>query len=239
MSKNTWIIFAVVVVAILGGLVYASQSNKIDVSNVDVNKIQSASEQNGQIGDHVFGNKDSKVVLIEYGDFQCPGCGSAYPNVKLVKEKYKDKMGFVFRNYPLTTIHPNALAASAAAESAGLQGKYWEMNDALFDRRDTWASLASDKRTDAFMSVASQVGLDITKLKDDISNNKEIQTKITTDRALGAKSNVTATPTFFVNGVKMTDDVVSDLLADGGGNKFMDYLDARLKEAGETPPSRQ
>lgn len=237
MNKTTWIIIVLLCVIGLGSLVVFTKKDSVNVDDIDQSKV--IESKDGVIGDQVRGNKNAKVVVIEYADFQCPGCLAAHKNTSRIYANYGDKVAFVFRNFPLTSAHPNALAAATVAEAAGLQGKYWEMNDALFDRRDTWASLASDKRTDAFMSVASQVGLDITKLKDDISNNKEIQTKITTDRALGAKSNVTATPTFFVNGVKMTDDVVSDLLADGGGNKFMDYLDARLKEAGETPPTRQ
>jgi protein-disulfide isomerase len=115
MSKKAWIVFVVIVVVLLGGLVYLSSRNKIDVSNVDVTTIQPASAASGNIADHVFGNSDSKVKLVEYGDFQCPGCGSVYPTLKTLSEKYQGQIAFIFRNFPLTTIHPNARAAAAAA----------------------------------------------------------------------------------------------------------------------------
>src|SRR6478735_792882 len=104
MSTKAWIIFAAACVVLFGGLIIWSSSDNIDVSNVDANKIQPASENSGNIGDHVFGKKDSKVILFEYGDFQCPGCGAAYPTLKAVSEKYEKQLAFVFRNFPLTTI---------------------------------------------------------------------------------------------------------------------------------------
>lgn len=237
MNKTTWIIISVLCIIGLGGLIVFTKKDSINVDNIDQAKVLEA--RDGALGDQVRGKRDSDIVVIEYADFQCPGCLAAHQNTSRIFEVYGDKVAFVFRNFPLTSAHPNALAAATVAEAAGLQGKYWPMNDALFEKRDTWSSLTTDKRTDAFMAVASQVGVDIAKLKDDISNSKEIQDKISTDRALGAKANVNATPTFFVNGVKMSEDIVNDLLTDGGGDKFMDYLDTQLKKAGETPPARQ
>ena len=121
MNKVTWIIFGVVVVLVFGGLVvYSHASNpSINVSNVDANSSISASAQNGQIADHVFGKADSKVIFIEYGDYQCPSCSGAHPQIKAATEAYKDKVAFIFRNFPLTTIHPNARAAAAASEGQG------------------------------------------------------------------------------------------------------------------------
>ena len=85
MTKKSWIIFAVISVVILGGLVYLSGRNRVDVSSVEPNSILTPSDQSGNIGDHVYGNKNSKVQLIEYGDFQCPGCGSVHPTVQSIK----------------------------------------------------------------------------------------------------------------------------------------------------------
>jgi len=124
-SRNTWIIFIVICVAILGGLIFLSRQDRADVGEVNTNSIVAASEANGNIGDHVYGSTEGKVLLIEYGDFQCPACASAYPILKEIKEEYKDDLTFIFRNNPITQIHPNAKAAAAAAEAAGLQGKYW------------------------------------------------------------------------------------------------------------------
>ena len=107
-----------IVLALFGGLIYLSTKDKIDVSNVDAYKVLAGSEQSGNIADHAYGSKANKLVLIEYGDYQCPGCGSAYEPIKEITEKYKGKLTFVFRNYPLTSIHPNAKASAAAAEAA-------------------------------------------------------------------------------------------------------------------------
>ena len=206
MSGKTWIIFVAICVVLFGGLVIWSGRDRVDVSGVDANKIQAGTENSGDIGDHVFGNKDSKVVLVEYGDFLCPGCGSAHPTVKALSEKYKDQLAFVFRNFPLTSIHPNARAAAAAAEAAGQEGKYWEFHNVLFENQESWSSASTSERGDRFASYAEQVGIK----KDDFTKNLDQQTafinkKINFDIALGRKIGVSGTPTFFLNGKKMSD----------------------------------
>lgn len=199
MTRNGWIIFSVLCLGVLGGLIYLSQQGKTDVSAIDVTKVQAAANNNGNIGDHTYGNMQSKVVLIEYGDYQCPGCGSSYPIIKQVVEKYKDKLGFVFRNFPLTTIHPNALAAASAAEAAGLQGKYWEMHDQLYTNQDAWKSLSGQDRTDYFKQLASGLGVKTDTWLTDLDGSAT-QKKIDFDRELGKKANVSGTPAFFLNG---------------------------------------
>lgn len=183
----------------LGGLVYLSGKDKIDVSGVDANTVIAASEKSGNIEDHVFGKKDSKVILVEYGDYQCPGCGSVYPLLKTLSEKYEGQIAFVFRNFPLTTIHPNARAAAAAAESAGLMGKYWEMHNLLYENQDDWKDLTSNERTDAFVGYAKTLGLNESTFKDSLSK-AQINQKISFDQALGKKLNVTGTPAIYLNG---------------------------------------
>ena len=191
---------------IIGGLVVYSRSSSpsTDVSTIDTNNIITASDQNGQIADHVYGKADAKVVLIEYGDFQCPSCGGAYTPVKTATEAYKDKVAFVFRNFPLTTIHPNARAAAAVAEAAGLQGKYWEMHDLLYESQADWESLNGDQRTNVFVEYAKEIGLDEAKFKTDLIS-KSVNTKISFDQAIGKKINVNATPTFYLNGKQLSD----------------------------------
>lgn len=204
MSTKTWIIFAAVCAVLFGGLIVWSSRDNIDVSSVNANKIQQANEDSGNIADHVYGKKDSKVVLFEYGDFQCPGCGAAHPTVKTVTEKYKDQMAFVFRNFPLTTIHPNARAAAAAAEAAGLNGKYWQMHNMLFESQNSWSESSANDRTDLFTQYAVNNGVEantFTKTLDDKSSN--INRKINFDIAVGRKENVSATPTFYLNGKKL------------------------------------
>lgn len=206
MNKVAWIIFGAVIVLVFGGLIIYSHSSKpsIDVSNIDTNSIIAASAQNGQIADHVFGNPDSKVVFIEYGDFQCPSCGGAFAQVKSATEAYKDKVAFIFRNFPLTTLHPNARAAAAAAEAAGLQGKYWDMHNMLYEGQADWENLSGDQRTNLFVSYATQLKLDTAKFKTDIGSTA-VNSKISFDQAIGKKIDVNATPTFYLDGTKLSD----------------------------------
>lgn len=206
MSSKAWIIFVAVCVVLFGGLVIWSSRDRVDVSGVDTNKIQSATDASGGIGDHLYGNKDAKVVLIEYGDFQCPGCGSAHPTVKALSEKYKDQMAFVFRNFPLTSIHPNARAASAAAEAAGKQGKYWEVHNALFESQNEWSNASTSERGGIFAGYAEQAGLNKDSFSSTLTDQSVvINKKINFDIALGRKLNVSGTPTFYLNGKKLSD----------------------------------
>lgn len=210
MSGKAWIIFVAICVVLFGGLVIWSGRDRVDVSGVDTNKIQPASESSGNIADHVYGNKDAKVVLVEYGDFQCPGCGSAHPIVKALSEKYKDDMAFVFRNFPLTNIHPNARAAAAAVETAGTQGKYWEMHNTLFENQDAWSRASTKERGEVFAGYAEKLGLNKSKYTSALQNDSAmINKKINFDIALGRKLNVSGTPTFYLNGSKLSDDQFS------------------------------
>ena len=227
MTTKTWIIFAAIVVVLFGGLLYWSGRDRIDVSKVNENDILSASTKSGDIADHVRGNKDAKVVLIEYGDFQCPGCGAAYPRVKALEEKYGENIAVVFRNFPLTNIHPNARAAAAAAEVAGLQGKYWEMHDALFENQDSWSDLSASERGKVFEGYAKQIGLDgakFTKELDELSSR--INQKISFDQALGRKLDVSGTPSFFLNGTKISEDDTSS------DEAFTKVIEAELEKQG-------
>lgn len=223
MSNKAWIIFVAVVVLFLGGLVALSNGNKVDVSTVDTNAIQPASESTGDIADHVLGNKDSKVVLIEYGDFQCPGCGAVHPTIKSLAEKYDDQIAVVFRNFPLTTIHPNAREAAATAEAAGLQGKYWEMHDKLFQNQDSWSSLSVDERGDFFANYARELGLNVDRFNADRSSEQVTQ-KINYDLALGRKIGVSGTPGLYLNGTAITQPTWSDPA------KFEAAIEAELKK---------
>lgn len=213
MTTKTWIIFAAVVVALFGGLIYLSTRNSIDVSNVNEASVLSASEQSGNIADHTLGNAKSKIVLIEYGDYQCPGCASAYGPLKTVSEKYKDHMVFVFRNFPLVSIHPNARAASAAAEAAGLMGKYWEMHNLLYANQDAWKNADTKERNTIFEGFASQIGLDAQEFASTLRERSEaINQKISFDQALGGKVDVTGTPAIYLNGKAVDQYVLDDKL---------------------------
>lgn len=228
MSKAAWIIFGSAIILIIGALVVYSRLNSpsTDVSSLNNNSIMAASDQNGQIGDHTFGKTDSKVILIEYGDFQCPSCGGAHPQIKEISETYKDKILFIFRNFPLTTIHPNARAASAAVEAGGLQGKYWEMHNLIFESQDQWNTLVGSARTDKFVSYAESLGLDKAKFLTDIAATG-VNQKISFDQALGKKAAVDATPTFFLNGNKVETETASSVVQ-GDSAKLRALIDAAL-----------
>lgn len=223
MTKTAWIIFAAISVLLLGGLVYLSGQNKLDVTDVKVTTIQPAKDVSGNISDHVYGNPDAKVVLIEYGDFQCPGCGSAHPTVQQIKETYKDDIAFVFRNFPLTSIHPNALVAAASAEAAGLQDKYWEMHDKIFTSQSEWEQASVEDRTAIFEGYAKELGLDVEKFKQDATAPTTTQ-KINYDIALGKKQGVSSTPTFYLNGKELAQDTWGEL------DKFEAAVEAEIKK---------
>lgn len=214
MTKKGWIVIAVLCLSILGGMIWLAQRDKVNVNAIDGNKVQAASAQSGNIGDNVYGKADSKIVLIEYGDFQCPGCGSAHPVIKNVVEKYKDKIAFVFRNYPIYTSHPNAYAASAAAEAAGLQGKYWEMHNKLYEDQSGWNQLSGTARADYFSAAAQELGLNLDDFNKAIDGDN-IKQKINFDTALGKKAGISGTPTFYLNGKNVGDQyVVNDKIVD-------------------------
>ncbi|MDB5177385.1 MAG: hypothetical protein JWN75_1053 [Candidatus Saccharibacteria bacterium] len=209
MSKKTWIIFVAICVVVLGGLILLSRRDQVNVSGVDQSKILAASTASGHIADHVFGATTGKATLIEYGDFECPACGSAYPILKTVTDANKDKLTFIFRNNPLTSIHPNARAGAAAAEAAGLQGKYWEMHDILYVNQNDWGSSATDKRLSYFEGYAKQIGVaNLDKFKTDMES-KNVSDKINFDLSLGKTIPVTGTPTLLLNGKQINSDTWS------------------------------
>lgn len=223
MTRSAWLIFTIVVAGIMGGLVYNSKNdpNRVDVSKVDVTKVQSANEDNGNIADHIYGKKDSNVVLIEYGDFQCPACANENPKIMKIAEDYKDKITFIFRNFPLTLIHANAKAAASAAEAAGLQNKYWEMHEILYKNQTKWESLSGEERTKAFVTYAEELKVDVEKFKSDMAL-ESVNKKINFDTALGKKINLNGTPSFVLNGQNLSNEIWSDEA------KFRKEIDSKL-----------
>ena len=202
MNKKSWIIFAIIVVAIVGGMIYISTQNRLNVSDINndqLNTIIGAESRNGDIADHEIGSKSPKVTIIEYADYQCPGCSAAAPKAKALAEKYKDHVRLIFRNFPIASSHPNARAAAAVAEAAGLQGKFWEMNKLLYTNQNAWKNANITDRDNIFKSYAEQLKLNIDQYKTDIASNK-VKNKIDFDMALGRKHGVAATPTFYING---------------------------------------
>lgn len=232
MSKLKWLIFIVICGAILIGVVIASKGNEIDVSTVDASKAQTS----GEFIDHTEGDKNAKVVLIQYGDYQCPGCGAAYPIVKDVVATNLTDVQFVFRNLPLTNIHPNALAAATVAEAAGKQGKYFQMHDALYDNQSAWESATGDQRGAIFEGYAQSLGLNMTQYKTDLASTA-VARKINRDIALAKKINASSTPTFVLNGKILTQDQWS--VKEAFNKVIADALKANGVTPVLTPPAAQ
>lgn len=230
MGKTGWIIFSAVVVALIVGLVVWTRTTNppLDVSSVNTASILAATTNSGDIADNVKGNAESKVILVEYGDFQCPSCKAASPNINTLMEEYGDRIALVFRNFPLSSIHPNAKAAAAAAEAAGLQGKYWEMHDLLFESQDNWKTLDTNQRTQSFQTYAASLGLDQAKFSTDFAS-ASVNQKIVFDQALGKKDGVSATPTFLLNGEKL-EETTSSAIVQGDLTKIKEQLDKLLAE---------
>ena len=144
--------------------------------------------------DHAAGPADAPLTLVEYGDYQCPYCGAAYPVVKRLQKTLGKKMQFVFRNFPLTQMHAYALIAAETAEAAALQGKFWEMHDLLFEQQ---AFLDPD----VIPLWAEKIGLNLEQLGNDIRQGNP-EKRIKEDRQSGIRSGVNGTPTFFINGIR-------------------------------------
>jgi protein-disulfide isomerase len=144
--------------------------------------------------DHVFGNTAASLELLEYGDYECPYCGRAYPIVKEIQQQLGGDLKFVFRNFPLSKIHPNAFFAAVATEAAGVQGKFWEMHDIIFENQRTLD-------TEIIFRFAAALDLDIHRFKDDVQQENLIE-KVEKDFESGLRSGVNGTPTFFINGEK-------------------------------------
>jgi len=144
--------------------------------------------------DHIRGRPEAPLTLLEYGDYECDYCGRLYPIVRALREHFGDRLRFVFRNFPHANIHPHASVAAQAAEAAGMQGKFWEMHDLLYEHQ---ADLAGADLT----HYALQIGLEPYHFQSDLSSERFAK-RVAADHQGGVASGVTRTPTFFINGVR-------------------------------------
>jgi len=142
--------------------------------------------------DHSQGPADAPITLVEYGDYQCPYCGAAYPVVKRLQADLGKKLRFVFRNFPLTQMHPLAMVSAEAAEAAGRLGKFWQMHDVIFENQQ-WLDVEGLARW------AHQLGLGDEQLEKALKR-PEIAKRIEEDHRSGIRSGVNGTPTFYING---------------------------------------
>lgn len=173
--------------------------------------------------DHVYGDRSAKVVLIEYSDFQCPACRMYTPVVAQIEQEFPNDVAVVYRHFPLRTIHKHAELAARASEAAALQGKFFEMHDALFVGQETWSQEMDPLKS--FVDMAQQLGLDTEKFSQDIKSSevkKAVQVSVDEAKSLG----ITSTPSFFLQG---------SFVENPGGNQLVELVKAEVEKAKATP----
>jgi protein-disulfide isomerase len=148
--------------------------------------------------DHSAGPQDAPITLVEYGDFECPYCGRAYPILKEIQKSLGNQLRLVFRNFPISQSHPHAEHAAEAAEVAAAHQRFWEMHDLLFENQDALEDAD-------LVEYAGRLGLDVTGFRGDLERgaySKDVEEDFST----GIRSGVNGTPTFFVNGERFDGD---------------------------------
>ena len=191
MSGDTKVIIGVTIAALIlliGAIFVLGRSGNDPVNFSEDQVVDLVVRDDGY---NVKGNENSPVEIVEFSDFECPACRDTYPVLKQVMDEYGDRVKFVYQHFPLTQ-HPDARPAAFAAEAAGLQGKFWEMHDALFDNQDD----LSDKR---IQELAQEIGLDVDQFNSDLGNG-EVQAKVLRDLAEGNRIGVSGTPSIYING---------------------------------------
>jgi protein-disulfide isomerase len=146
---------------------------------------------------HAIGDAKAPVTLEEFGDFQCPPCGALHPILKTMEQEFGPRLRVIFREFPLAAVHQYALAAARAAEAAGMQGKFWEMHDLLYENQKSWSN-AFDVRP-VFEGYATKIGLNLEKFRRDLSS-EAVGQRILQDGKRGRSLGVIGTPTVFMNG---------------------------------------
>ena len=148
--------------------------------------------------DHAQGEASAPVTLVEYGDYECPYCGEAYPVVKALQRHFGKRLRFVYRNFPLTQAHPHAEPAAEVAEAAAAQGQFWAMHDAIFEHQS-----ALDQSD--LLRYAEEAGLDVDAIAEALAAHT-YASRVRRDFLGGVRSGVNGTPSFFINGDKYEGD---------------------------------
>jgi protein-disulfide isomerase len=142
--------------------------------------------------DHTQGPESAPVTLVEYGDYECADCGHVYPIVKQIQKHFGKRLRSVFRNFPLSVVHPHAESAAEAAEFAGSQGKFWEMHDLLLESQDRLGRIL-------YLELALKLELPVDALREALESGT-YRPRVRADFTGGIRSGVKGTPTFFING---------------------------------------
>lgn len=156
---------------------------------------------------HLRGRTDAPVLIEEYGDFQCPPCGFLHPILKRLEGEYATQLRVAYHHFPLREMHKNAAEAARAAEAAGLQGKFWQMHDLLYEKQPQWKDAAPARPL--FLSYARTLGLDLQKFAQDIDSST-VSTRVMNDEQGGMARGVTGTPTVFLNGREVPFEIATN-----------------------------
>jgi protein-disulfide isomerase len=195
------LIALVLVAAIAGGFILLRSAQQSRTSSSPTP--DPALEVHGADPPHIRGNPNAPVTIEEFGDFECPSCGVYHPEMKKIEAEFGDRLRVIFRQLPLLPMHQHAMLAAQASEAAGLQGKFWEMHDKLYENQKTWSE-AKDL-VPIFVDYARQIGLDTDKFMKDLSGETVAQ-RIFQDGKRAHALNIQSTPTFFVNGKEAKGD---------------------------------
>jgi len=194
------ILIVLIVAAAAGWVALRSSRNQGNTSEPTPDP---AKEVKGAEPPHVRGDAAAPVTLEEFGDFQCPSCGSYEPELKKMEAEFGDKMKVIFRELPLLPMHEHALMAAQAAEAAGVQGKFWEMHDLLYENQTKWTE--QKDLVPVFVDYAKQIGVNPDQFMKDLSGEIVAQ-RIFQDGKRAHAFGLKGTPSFFVNGKEAKDD---------------------------------
>jgi protein-disulfide isomerase len=188
-----FVIVAVVALVALGSGAILYRAKRQQLRPIPENKTLSETTDAASV--HIRGNPNAVVTLEEFGDFQCPPCGSFATFVEVLLKEYDSRLRLVFHNFPLPA-HEHAREAALAAEAAGLQGRFWEMYDVLYREQVFW-SYAPNAR-ELFESYVGTIGLNLEQFRKDIDSEK-VRARVDSDHALGDLLGVKVTPTIYIN----------------------------------------
>ena len=182
-----------------GALLYRAKVAELTpVPNAAAGSAESADTQKTRASDtHVRGNPKGTITIEEFGDFQCPPCGQFHPIMSRIERDFPTQVRFSFRHFPIKTQHPHAVLAAHATEAAGLQGKFWELHDVIYEKQSEWKD-AKDARP-IFTNYARALGLDMQKFAQDIDSTPASM-RLVVDERRAQTLGVTGTPTVFING---------------------------------------
>ncbi len=186
-----WLGFIIILVVIFGGLIWLGQPKDQGEANFKVAEVTE--------DEHIKGDPDAEITIIEYSCFECPACSRFYSVSKTILQE-NPNVRLVYRSFPLKNTHMNALLSAQAAEAASLQGKFWEMYDKLFENQVVWSK--NSNAQNVFIKFAEELELDVEKFSQDL-NSKEIVKKVDQSYRDAVRSNIESTPSIFLNNKKI------------------------------------